>query len=311
MKFFVYILLTGLVALLFTSACSDTETVQIPVDEINKLTFTGTDVGFSGPASTFSGRSELILVNQGQGFDNLLIAKLTGANTVDNLPAQGNQELYNNLPSWIIPIGGPGKVPPGKTSSITVNLEAGNYVLIRFGTDENNVTIPAWDLRVPFTVAQSANSLALEPDFDMLMNMIDFGYTVSDEYKPGVGSAIVKEGSHIIKITNMGKIPHEVILAKFDKGKRAVDYPGWKRNTQGNGGGNLVPIMLEDGTFPTTPPTATIWGGSTIIAANGVAYLHVDLVPANYLMYCTLPNPQTENPNFSAGMIEEFSVIAK
>ena len=311
MKFFVYVLLTGLVTLIFTLGCGKTETVQIPVDEINKLNFVGKDIGFSGPASTLSGRSEMILANQGQGFDNLLIAKLTGGNTVDNLPAQGNQELYNNLPSWIIPIGGPGKVPPGETASITINLEAGNYVLIRFGTDENNVTIPAWDLRVPFTVAQSANSLALEPDFDMLMNMIDFGYTVSDEYKPGIGRAIVKEGPHLIKITNMGKIPHEVILAKFDDGKRAVDYPGWMRNTQGNGGGNLVPIALEDGTLPTTPPPTTIWGGSTIIGTNGIAYLHTDLVPGNYLMYCTLPNSQSGNPNLSSGMIEEFSVIAK
>lgn len=311
MKFLIYILVSGLATMLLTSACGGTETIQAPVDEINKLTFTGKDVGFSGPASTFSGRAEIILVNTGQGFDNLLIAKLTGGNTVKELPVQGNQELYENLPSWVIPIGGPGKVPPGKTASITVNLEAGNYVLIRFGTNENNVTIPAWDLRVPFTVAQSAGSLALEPDFDMLMNMIDFGYTVSDEYKPGVGRAIVKEGPHLIKITNMGKIPHEVILAKFDEGKRAVDYPGWMRNTQGNGGGNLVPIALEDGTIPTTPPPTTIWGGSTIIGTNGITYLQTDLVPGNYLMYCTLPNSQSGNPNLSSGMIEEFSVIAK
>ena len=311
MKFFVYILLIGLVALFLTPGCGGTETVQIPVDEINQLVFTGKDIGFSGPASTISGRSKMSLVNQGQGFDNLLIAKLTGSNTVDNLPAQANQELYQNLPSWIIPIGGPGKVPPGKTTSTTVNLEAGNYVLIRFGTDENNVAIPAWDLRVPFTVAQSVNSLALEPDFDMLMNMIDFGYTVSDEYKPGVGPAIVKEGSHIIKITNMGKLPHEVILAKFDEGKSAVDYPGWMRNTQGNGGGNLVPLMSEDGTLPAPPPT-TFWGGSTIIGADaGILYLHIDIAPGNYLMYGTLQNSETGTPNLFAGMIEEFFVLPK
>ena len=62
MKFFVYILLIGLVALFLTPGCGGTETVQIPVDEINQLVFTGKDIGFSGPASTISGRSKMSLV---------------------------------------------------------------------------------------------------------------------------------------------------------------------------------------------------------------------------------------------------------
>lgn len=89
---------------------------------------------------------------------------------------------------------------------------------------------------------------------------------------------------------NAGPSEHIAELARLKDGHTAADVLRWAAAG-----------------FPSvTEPTLTI-GGSTRLSVGQASYIHVNLVPGRYVIYCML-NEARNRQHVTLGMLREFRV---
>ena len=283
-------ILGALLALAVTvfAACGDAATptpvpTATPVPQINQVSFTAVDYGFSGPESIPAGMTTFNLANEGQELHHLqLISLPEGMTPLDLLAAFEEAGPEAPPPPGVEAAGGVGVLGPGVSGSSTMNLKEGNYVLLCFVEDPQGVPHLALGMAAPLTVTAATGPLAAEPAATVAIDLFDFGFDLSGP---------IPAGTQTFEVTNLGPQDHEAILVRLEPGATAQDF-----------------LAAFEPDAPPGPPPGLPLGGFQAVANGGRGFFTADFTPGNYALLCGIPDEATGAPHFALGMLEEFTV---
>jgi hypothetical protein len=236
------------------------------------------DFAYDAPDQIAAGMTTFRLVNDGPGMHHLVLIRLDSAKTAADL--QAAMQKPGPFPGWAVLAGGPNAVDPATESTATVDLVAGNYVMICFVDVPNGVPHFAKGMVRPLTVTPSATASTSAPAADVVITLSDYQFGVSQP---------LTAGPHIIRVDTKPGQPHELVLIRLNPGKTQKDMFAWMQKMQG-------------------PPPGHVAGGASPSAAGSPVYVTVNLVPGKYLLICFLPDATNGKPHFTHGMVQSVDV---
>ncbi len=274
-----------LVMVLAQSGCGPAASALAVVNKIPEITIHAVDFSYNAPTQIQSGLVTITLINDGKEDHQAQLARLNDGVTMDQLMAALQKGPDTALPLVTL-AGGPNAIQPGQKQTVTVNLPAGNYVLLCFVSGADNVPHLAKGMIAPMTVAAAAGNAAgapnaaAEPQSTGSVMLQDFTITVPDK---------VQAGSQVWKVTNNGPEPHEFTLVRMDDGKTAQDFQAFMQN-------------------PTGKPPFSSAGGLGALAPGTSGWVNLDLKPGTYVALCFVPDPKTGKAHAELGMVTPFTV---
>jgi len=279
-------LTAALVAVVLTlGACAPAAPAAVTA-KIPEITIHAVDFSYNAPTQIQSGLVTLTLVNDGKEAHQAQLARLNDGVTMDQLMAALQKGPENGL-SLVSLDGGPNAVEPGQKQTVTVNLPAGNYVLLCFISGSDNVPHLAKGMVAPLTVAAAPggaagapNPAAAEPPSTGTVTLKDFTIGLPDK---------VQSGAQVWKVTNNGPQPHEFTLLRLADGKTEQDIATFMQS-------------------PSGPPPFTYAGGFGAISPGATGWVDLDLKPGSYVAVCFVPDPNTGKAHAELGMITPFTV---
>lgn len=277
----------------------------------NVLEIMASGLRFEGPETVPSGWTTIKLHNEDPMVHFGMVVKLPdgisafdysnklGANFQKgyNLMVEGKDEdaaaVFGALPGWIMDLGhfgGPGFTGASKTSSATMFLEPGNYVIEcyvksngffhSYSPDETELAMV-----LPVTVTAEERGMA-EPDANATITINDAGYTLTDgALKAGENTIRVIFETQAFYPTYVGKDIH---IARLENGgdlAAAIAWMDW-RNPEGLA----------------VPAPVTFVGGLEDMPEGSTGYFTVDLTPGHYAFIAEVPDARQE------GLVLEFDV---
>ena len=274
------LIIPALVILLTTSAAcgSDDEVVA----EINEVSYAAMDYHFEGPQFLPSGMTELTLVNQGMELHHQQLLTLREGMTVDDsMPGLMPRE-EGPPPPGVDAAGGVGALTPGLSGNVTLSLTPGNYVMLWLVPNAEGAPHVALGMVKPITVIESGALSVAEPEADLNIGMVDFGFAPS--------TAISSRVQNIL-VTNQGEQDHEAFPIMLNPGATVEDFLG-----------------AFEGESPPGPPPGQGFAGFWAIAPSGRGTFTVDFGAGDYALVCFVTDPTTGARHFVLGMIHEFTV---
>lgn len=141
---------------------------------------------------------------------------------------------------------------PGQSTNITYNLESGEYILLNVGAEMPQVAM--------ISVTGDASPESVEPDADLNITMVDFGYGLP---------LTIPAGQHIWRVENVGKQWHEMAVVAVEPGTTLDD----------------IRATLASGEEPGAPVFALMPMNS-----GEQTWMQVSLEPGTYAIVCHLPD---------------------
>jgi hypothetical protein len=251
-----------------------------PADVVTEVRFIAENGAFQGPASAHAGWVQMHLENRGPAYDHIQLLKLEEGRTVADLQAALAESPV--WPAWAIAAGGPNAPDPGAQSSAYVYLTEGEYALVSWTPDQDGSPRYLHGMIASLTVHGVDQPTATEPNADVVMELLDYSFNLSQP---------LGRGKQTIEVRNAGAHPHEVWLARLAPGKTVAD--------------------LFASLAPDAPPDA--WdtsgiGGITEILPGDHAYFTVDLDAGRYAIICFVFDHGAGNVHAGLGMVQEFTV---
>lgn len=256
------------------------------------VTITATDYAFQAPDTIAAGFTTFRLVNNSDQIHMAQLIRLEPGRTMDEYIEAYSESFRSRgpRPEWAKRVGGPGAAPPHGTSNATQVLEPGSYLWVCFVN-------PPPD-RTPHVMKRMAKAFVVRatdantpgrtpPKADVVMRLIDFGFTVSPALAPG---------RHTIRVENAGREPHEIGIMKLAPGTTEDSVQkvrDWMQN--------------PDGPPPASVSAASLVGGISSLTTGGEAYFEADLTPGDYLLFCFV-TAQDGRPHTAHGMVQHIRV---
>ena len=263
----------------FIAACAPKEVVPPPAP--NVVTVHATDYEFHAPATIPSGMTTFKLMNGGQTYHHLIIARLDSGKTLADAKAAFAKP--GPPPAWLAGIGGPAAPDPNAESNATLDLQAGEYVLFCVVDLPGGIPHVAKGMLSALTVTPATGPAAAAPAADIDLEMFDYNFTLS---KP------VTAGTHTFKVTTRaGGQQHEVELMKLAEGKTADDFTKWM-----------------GGKMDTPAPVAGIGGALALVPGGQPVYFTADFTPGEYMIICFVPDAKDGKPHAMHGMMQTFKI---
>lgn len=245
---------------------------------IPQVTIKAHDYSYDGPARLSAGLNTIKLVNEGKEMHHAQLARLNDGVTMEQIE-QAFQSDPNSALALIALVGGPGAIDPGHSTEVTLDLAAGQYLVMCFIPSADGVPHMAKGMLSTFVV-EGTTAAAAEPKADRTVTLKDFRFDLP---------LTVKAGAQTWKIVNDGPQPHEIIMLRLNAGKTMDDVMAW----------------AQDQT--TAPPFAMI-GGMQGLTPGQAGWLTLDLKPGSYIAACDIPDPTTGKPHSELGMLMPFTV---
>lgn len=245
-----------------------------------EVTITAKEYAFDLPASFAGGVVTLKLSNTGTEPHMAMLFRLNDGVTLD----QFNAALKEPNPSGVFALGnlasGVNTTLPGATQATTLDLKAGDYAVLDFGSGEDRVPYMAKGMLKPFKV--TAGSSTAEPAFDVAVTMKEFTFEMPTE---------LKAGTHTFKVSNQGAQSHEMILFRLAEGKTLADLQAFLSNPEPDG-----------------PPPGEQAGGAMPMAPGMRAWATIDLKPGSYVAVCFVPDSGDGKSHLQHGMMMPLTV---
>lgn len=259
------------------SAAALTSVVSAPAPKPRVVQVTGEDFKFDAPDVIPAGLTEFRFLNKGPALHHMAILRLSGGKTVDDLRAV----LANPgpFPSWVKEVGGPNAAAPGVEANATLRLEPGNYALICF-VDIGGPPHFAKGMVRALRVVPAKGTPADRPKADLTVQLVDYNFKLTSP---------IRAGTRTIRVQNVGKQHHEVVLAQLAPNATAADLMKWLEKMEG-------------------PPPGKPLGGIAGIDPGVSQYFRADFTPGNYALICFLPDTKDGKPHFVHGMIQQIRV---
>ena len=204
-----------------------------------------------------------------------------------------NTDIYPSLfPPWFGDVtfyGGPGLTSGSHSSTSTVALDPGEYIVECYVKDDNN-DFHSYLGMIDHLSVTDDDSDAKEPESTLDLTLSNSGIDADDT---------VKRGQHIVAVdfdeqqgySNL--VGHDIHLIRFDDETDVNDVNGWMNWSDWT-------QLISDGNDP-----GTFLGGIQDVWTPDLprtGYYHVNLKPGNYVWVAEVPDPK------SKGLLTEFTV---
>ena len=237
------------------------------------------DYSFTAPDTVDAGVTTIRLFNDGTEMHHVWLVRMEEGKSMNDLLAA--MQKSHNLPDWAVQVGGPNAPgAPGSASTATLNLEAGNYLMMCVIPSKDGMPHVMKGMMKPLTVVDRGSSDTVMPAADIVMTLDDYKF---DTNVPITG------GKHTIRIENAATQPHEVLFVKLAPGKTVNEALAW----------------LEK---PNGPPPAAPIAGITAINRGEVNVVTADFTPGEYGLICFWPDVKDGKPHFMHGMVKQFTI---
>ena len=236
------------------------------------------DFSFDAPDSITAGWTTFHLVNDGPSLHHMQLVRLDSGKTAQDLAAA--MKNPGPPPRWAVFVGGANAPDPGSQSDATLDLTAGDYVLLCLVDVPGGVPHFTKGMVRPLKVTAASGSTGTEPTSDVAVTLADYKFDVQ---------GALGAGKHTIKVENKGPQMHEIEIVRFAPGKTMNDLAAWVKNAQG-------------------PPPANALGGVSAIVPGTTAYFSTDLTPGDYAFLCFIPDAKDGKPHLEHGMVKQFKI---
>jgi hypothetical protein len=246
------------------------------------VTFTARDHAFEGPETLNGGHVTLRLVNQGHEPHHAQLIRLTQGKTAKEFLAALKAEPFAT-PAWAQYAGGPNAVMGNETSEATLDLEAGDYVLICQVPDRQGMPHLASGMMKPVQVLEDSRRRRgpNHDHADSVIRALDFRFNVQQP---------LRAGPQRVRFVNRGVQPHEAVLVQLNPGATLKDFVAFfEPNASG-------------------PPPGRPVGGMTGLEQDQEGSFMIKLAPGRYGLICFFLDPASGMPHFAKGMSTEFDV---
>ncbi len=249
-----------------------------------EMEITATAEGWNAPAAVPAGWTRITLTNESDGLRQAAFMRLDDDKTMDDVFAAIEAGMSEPAP-WMVPYGGVSGVLPGESGAVSVNLPAGQYIVIDPVPTADGVPGMAKGYFMPLVVEES-DGATTAPAANLAVNLIDYAFEADYE--------TFSAGNHTIKVTNSGpQEAHEVVLVKLEDGTAVEDFLAAFAPD--------APDAFAPGRFVT---------GTAAFADISENYLEITLESgATYALICFTPSPINQGqPHFVMGMVDQFTV---
>lgn len=280
-------LILGIAGVLLAAGCTaddappgDAATPAAAGSPSSVVLVTANEFSFTMPDTIVGGVSTFRLTDAGMEPHHLMMVRLDGGHTVDDLMAAMSSPTAP-MPEWAVFVGGPNSPTPGSTEAteVTVELEPGNYVALCMVPSPDGVPHVAKGMIHPFVVV-APDSSGTPPRADVEMSLVDYDYPMDEP---------IRAGRRVIRVTNDAGQPHEVLFVRFDEGQSMEQLVAWEQNMEG-------------------PMPATLVGGTAPMGPGAVNYITADFQPGEYGLICFVPDAGDGRPHTMHGMIKTITV---
>ncbi|HEX9730269.1 MAG TPA: hypothetical protein VGA37_17375 [Gemmatimonadales bacterium] len=201
------------------------------------------------------------------------------------VPSEG-EVAYMRISQIATPAGGPSVTAPGGTMDVTVDIAAGDYVLVCFVPSPDGVPHLAKGMRRWLTVTDPPAASPQPPVAAGRVDMADFAFAQVPTFD---------SGPVVLEVTNSGQEPHEMVVVRLE----GVTLE------------QVLPMLAgppPEG-VPPGPPPFTFMGGLQGIMPGQRAWVTLDLPPGTYALVCFIPSPANGGqPHVALGMVRAFTV---
>jgi hypothetical protein len=249
------------------------DTIALPT-----LNIVAREYGYEVPAEVASGPTRLTLTNKGHELHHAQLVRLEEGRTLKDL---ATLQPGAPPPSWMVPVGGPGAVEPGQSTSVVQPLVPGEYALFCWiPSPSDHKAHVEKGMVAGFKVVQ-AKRVAAIPRADITVRMVDFGYAPS---------APLIAGKRVIKVVNDGPQLHELVLFRLAPGKTLSDFAKWNPDTATEG------------------PPGNFIGGTVAMAPGGESLVETTVEAGQYVLVCYIPDAKDGKAHIAHGMLMPLTV---
>jgi hypothetical protein len=281
---------------LVTSACAvrrSTDYLPPPVptveptstartDGLASFDIRANDDSYTSPDQISAGRVWVSLHNAGHQQRNAQFFRVDDGVTLAQVAA-----AFQTDPRSVVELmtfaGGPGTVPPGGTQQVVQDLAEGQYVMATLLLGEDGQQYVPRGMFKPFRViAPTAPTVTQSPGQlpgDEHVILSDFAF----------GIPPLAAGTHALRVDNVGKEPHEILVKRLAPHKTVTDALSFV----------LGPVG--------TPPYSDS-GGVLVFPSGRSTTLTLDLAPGPYVAICYFRDAATGKTHAELGMIRDFTV---
>ena len=246
------------------------------------VTFTARDHAFEGPESMSAGHITMRLVNQGHDPHLAQLVRMTRGKTAKDFVAALKADPLAT-PAWAQYAGGPNAAMGNETAEATLELEAGEYVLICQVPDRQGRPHFASGMIKPVRVIEDQRRRRgpTTDHADSVIRALDFRFNVQQP---------LRAGQQRVRFVNRGVQPHEAVLVQLNPGATLKDFVAFfEPNASG-------------------PPPGRPVGGMAGLEQDQEGSFVVKLAPGHYGLICFFVDPGSGMPHFAKGMSTEFEV---
>ena len=256
-------------------------------DEPNEVTVVGSDYAFEVVEGELApGVNTIHLRNDGAVDHHMLLFPLDGDMTREEILGFVSEE-EGALPEGIPWAGGVGALAAGRESSITVDLDAGRYMLVCVFDDGDGVTHAEKGMELTVQVEGDTVNAEL-PDADVTVEGNDYAFGVPET---------VAAGEVTVRFDNKGNETHEMIVFELPLPE------GFSISDE-----DIAAIFL--GEMPPPPELEVetpVVGGVSPINAGDSQVATMDLNRGNHVLICFYPTAEG-TPHMALGMAKQFRV---
>ena len=265
----------------FRTTGSATPKIAVRRDGIRQVTVTANDFAFDAPDTIPAGLTEVRLLNKGTEMHHVWLIRLESGKTMKDLfDAMGP---HGGMPAWARDVGGPNTPGPNGEATAILRLNPGRYAMICVipSKDGKPHVMKGMAKEVTVTPASSNTSRA-NLRINATMRLVDYGFELSQP---------LQAGKQMIRVKNVAKQGHEVVILKLAPGRKAADVLAWMEKMEG-------------------PPPGMPIGGTTPMAQGEENIITLDLTAGEYALICFVPDAKDGKPHFVHGMSREITIAA-